>query len=235
MRREHGYITGHAVRMTTIIVMALTLVACAAPGNRGFHEVAAVAEFPTSLGQAAVLPLSADQLEVHIPGHGGFIVNGRDVVDIQVFPLMPVADGEVVLVATAYPGCSRDYYAITYGSWPADFYRVGDCQRPMQIGFEPATGTPKTVVIRDRSGQLRYGVDRRQMVRLDALAPTGRPPVPPSRPVDADATGRAVITDRAPVSAPSNSHAPAPSASPASPVPAARDFTLPPVGTLSIE
>jgi hypothetical protein len=221
MNHHHG----HMLRMLLLVLSTVTISACAV-GN-DLYQTGTVAEFPTSLGQAAVLPLSDHQLEVRIPHNGGFVIDGRDVVDIQVFPLAPVADGEVVLIGTAYPGCSRDYYAITYGAWEADFYRLGDCERPMQIRFEPDASQPEAVVIKDQTGQLRYGVDQRQMVRLNAVMPTS-PPVPTARPDPVEGTA---IIDVPSTQEPAMNRRAAPSSN----LPAARDFKLPPVGTLSIE
>ena len=221
LQKPFIHVSRRFMPVCTSLLCAVILTACAAGGGQGFYSANSVADFPTSLGQASVLPLAGDQLEVRIPRNGGFIIDGRDVVDVQVFPMTPVADGEVVLIGTSYPGCARDYYAITYGAWEPDFYRLGNCERPMEVRFEPATNGSQAVVIQDQTGALRYGVDRRTMVRLEA-AVISQPPVPQARPSTPNTT-------------PSRNRPAARQTAPATDIPAARDFKLPPVGTLSVE
>ena len=217
--------------------VVLLLTSCAPTGFGNLPPGAVVADFPTSRGQAVVVPFGRDQLEVFVPGMGSFIINGVDVVDIQVQPLSPVAAGEVILIGTAYPGCNRDYFAITYGAWEPDFYRLGDCEQPMSIGFE-RDGATQAVVIQDNSRQLRYGVDRREMVRLDPAARglNAPPPVPTARPDPQTRFTRGADPSGADTKAPTTANASRqPSLDTAPGLPPNTEFKLPPVGTLTIE
>ena len=229
-----------SLRLVCSLLGFLVITACAPQAGLGSYQTAVLADFPTSLGQATILPLADEELEVRVPGAGGFIIYGVDVVDIQVFPLAPKADGEVILIGTSYTGCNRDYFAITYGAWEPDFYRLGDCERPMTIGF--GQGSESAIaLIQDRQGRLRYGVDQRQMARLDpAIRTTGTPPIPSARP----GAGERLSPSRSPapsvVTSPGTSHraaghTPGQSAPRATRPMPSTEFKLPPVGTMDID
>ena len=200
-------------------LLALLLVACtpgqgtAPPPYNLPYDVPPVGSFATSVGTGLIYRLPDNQLEVFLPARGSFIIDGDRVRDVVIAAPKQPTGSEIALVSTARAGCANDYYAILYGRFEPDFYRLGDCEQAMFIDTAPSDHA----IIHSADGAIRYRVAGNLITPLAGRVHTP-PPVPPRRPATV--------------------HMQHPATGQTSPVQRhdqPREFSIPPVGTLNVD